>query len=132
MPPYFATLCSTILVRSRMRCSVFVVTVAFLSLCSCDVATSRYTTLTDARNDRLFERGWLPDILPASTRDIRVANDLDLNHSEGEFSFDPAEFAGFASQLQPMGGETFQYSVDKHTWTFACDSSRGHCKYSLR
>ena len=115
-----------------MRCSPLVVTLAFLSLCSCDVATSRYVTLADARSDRLFERGWLPDILPPSTREIRVSNDLDVNHSEGEFSFDPADFADFTSRLRPMGGETFQYSVDKQTWTFACDSNRGHCKYSLR
>jgi hypothetical protein len=115
-----------------MRCSPLVVTVAFLSLYSCDVATSRYATLADARNDRLFERGWLPDILPPSTRDIRVSNDLDVNHSEGEFSFDPADFAGFASRLRPMGGEKFQYSANKHAWTFSCDASRGRCKYSLR
>ena len=50
-------------------------TVAFLLLCSCDVVTSKYATLADARNDRLFERGWLPDILPPSTREISVNPD---------------------------------------------------------
>ena len=116
-----------------MRCSPLVPAVALLVLSNCsDVVTHTYATLDDARRSRLFERGWLPDILPASARDIRVSSNLDINTAEGEFSFDPADFAGFASRLRPMGGETFQYSADKHTWTFSCDSSRGHCKYSLR
>ena len=51
----------------------------------CDVVTSNYETMQDARNDRLFERGWLPDILPDSTTSIRTSNDLDINTSVGEF-----------------------------------------------
>jgi hypothetical protein len=37
----------------------------------------------------LFERGWLPDIVPDSSREITINNDLDLNLSKGEFFFDP-------------------------------------------
>jgi hypothetical protein len=120
-----------IVVRSRMRCSPLIAMAALL-LFGCDVVTSRYATLDDARRDRLFERGWLPDILPPSTRDIRVSNNVDVNTSEGEFSFDPAEFPAFADQLQVVGKETFQFSSGQHSWKFSCHTSRGFCRYSLR
>ena len=115
-----------------MRCSSVVAAVALLSLSSCDVVTSSYATLDDARKDRLFERGWLPDVLPASARDIRVSNDLDVNHSKGGFSFDPADFSAFAARLRATGDGTFEYSAGTNTWVFSCDSGRGHCRYSMR
>jgi hypothetical protein len=115
-----------------MRCSALVAAAAMLSISSCDVVTSRYATLDDARKDRLFERGWLPDILPASSRDIRVSNDLDVNHSKGEFSFEPAGFSAFAARLRPIGGGTFEYSTGTNTWVSICDPGRGHCRYSMR
>jgi hypothetical protein len=96
------------------------------------MVTTRYATLEDARRDRLFEHGWLPDILPPSTRDIRVSYNDDMNTSEGEFSFNPADFAAFVAGLQALGNETFQYSSGKDTWKFSCDSRRGFCRYSLR
>src|SRR5688500_8592456 len=64
-----------------------------LLLLPTDVVDNRYSSLADARADHLFERGWLPDILPASAHDIRTTNNLDLNLSEGEFSFKPVEAA---------------------------------------
>ena len=114
-----------------MRCPP-VVTIAALLLFGCDVVISRYATLDDARRDRLFERGWLPDVLPPSTHDIRVSNNVDVNSSEGEFSFDPAEFPVFAARLQIIGNETFQFSSGQDSWKFSCDSRRGYCRYSLR
>jgi hypothetical protein len=70
-----------------------------LLLIPSNIVASHYPTLATARADRLFERGWLPDILPPSTYGIRTANDLDLNTSEGEFSFDHSEYVSFAKQL---------------------------------
>ena len=58
-----------------MRCSP-VVAIAALLLFGCDMMTSRHATLDNARPDRLFERGWLPDILPPSMRYIRVSNNV--------------------------------------------------------
>jgi hypothetical protein len=102
-----------------------------LALGSCDDVTSKYSTLEDARSAELFNRGWLPDILPASAYDIRVTNDLDVNASEGEFSFDPADFPSFAAQFQSFY-QPFVYSAGECTWTFFCDSASGHCYYSMR
>ena len=114
-----------------MRRAPLVAAAAILALSSCEKITKRYDTLNDARKDRLFERGWLPDILPPSTHDIRVTSDLDVNRSEGEFSFDPAQFAGFVAQLRPAG-DSFEYSAARSTWTFSCDSAHGHCRFSMR
>jgi hypothetical protein len=114
-----------------MRCSSLLVAAVALLLGGCDRVSSRYATLADARNDRLFERGWLPDILPVSAHQIHVSSDLDTNQSEGEFSFDPSDFTSFAARLQPVG-ESFEYSAGAYTWIFSCDSARGHCRYTMR
>ena len=114
-----------------MRRAPLVAAAAILALSSCEKVTNRYATLDHARRDRLFERGWLPDILPPSTHDIRVTSDLDVNRAEGEFSFDPAHFAGFVAQLRPAG-DSFEYSAARSTWTLSCDSAHGHCRFSMR
>lgn len=77
--------------------------VAATLLLPTDVVENRYSSLAEARIDHLFDRGWLPDILPASAYDIRTNNNLDLNLSEGQFSFEPLEAAAFMSRVQPSG-----------------------------
>ena len=120
-------------------------------LATADLVTSRYSTLNDARADRLFERGWLPDILPASAREIRTTNDLDINTSEGEFGFAPDDYQTFASRLSPyspgaarskdrdryvrkMEGRGYQsgtLSEEGSTWLFVCERERGYCEYTM-
>jgi sigma54-dependent transcription regulator len=127
---------------------------ASASLCSCgnsDVVTHRYGTLADARSDKLFLKGWLPDILPVSTHDIVTTNDLDLNTSTGEFSFLPGEFDLFRHHVNgyapsadaPAGldadvkqhlrtnGDVSQYRDDDSVWVFLCEPARGHCRYTM-
>lgn len=58
-----------------------------------------YPTYQDALENKLFTRGWLPNILPESTRKIEVSNDLDLNTSVGRFVIDKQERDAFISQL---------------------------------
>lgn len=113
----------------------------------CDVVTSNYATLQDARDDSLFGRGWLPDILPESTVSIRTSNDLDINTSEGEFTVAVRDVDVFIKQLsgieepyighadyikrmQRKGYEGFSYT-DGLTWLFLCNRETGHCKYRL-
>ena len=116
-----------------MHQSLNICLAALLSLSSCsDVVTRAYATLNDARRDGLFERGWLPDILPPSTWQIRVSSNLDMNTADGEFSFDPEHFAVFTARLRPRKDGSFEFSVDRNTWVFTCDSSHAHCHYSMR
>ncbi len=77
------------LILRRMKKLLALLSLIFLAACTSDVVESNYATLAEARADQLFGRGWLPDVLPASAFNIRTSNNLDLNQSEGEFSFRP-------------------------------------------
>lgn len=122
--------------------------VALLLGGSClDVVTSRYETRAAAEADRLFERGWLPAILPSSSRNIRTRNDLDSNHSEGEFAFAPEEAAAFIRQLRRMhpaevsgtdgvrflerGYWPHAYQDEDAEWIFFLNAEQGHCEYRM-
>ncbi len=131
---------------------VLIIVLLTLTLAACgDVVTSRYATLQDARADQLFERGWLPDLLPPSAHDIRTSNNLDLNTSSGEFSFSPADSKLLAARLSPYaspqcpfvnldsevkshlgrGYPAYQYFEDHTTWVFLCRPERGECDYVM-
>ena len=130
----------------------FIVLVAGVSLAGCsDVVTDRYATLEEARADSLFVRGWLRDILPPSSREIRTSNDVDLNTSEGEFYFsrehaadfyvrlhrgfpargDSTRWRQFASERAQEGLEPWWYQERGFTWVFFCDTAAGMCSYTL-
>ena len=117
-------------------------------LAGCDTVTDRYRTLADARDDRVFERGWLPDILPQSARDIRISDDLDVNTSEGEFSLNPSDIEPFLRRLAPfqddkpehastvrrwrgMGYVVGLYAGREEYWLFACSKAEARCGYRL-
>ena len=129
----------------------FLLYAGWLFLSSGDVVTSRYETIAAARADRLFERGWLPDILPPSSHNIRTSNDLDLNTSEGAFAFKSSEYAAFAAGLRPyssmdtpfVGFETkvaemqadgFNAAVfeeERSIWVFFCNAEESRCEYIM-
>lgn len=69
-----------------------------------DIVTSRYDHYEDAVADDLFKRGWLPHFIPASSRGIVTVNNLDLNTSDGEFHYNPADTAAFLAELRPWQG----------------------------
>ncbi len=97
-----------------------------------DVVKSRYATLQAAREDRLFERGLLPDILPPSATDIVVLHDVDLNRVTGEFRIAPEEYPALLARTAPAvreGREVGTVSQDGHTWVFACRRAEGRCSF---
>lgn len=116
-----------------------------------DLITKRYASLAEARADHLFEKGWLPDILPPSSVDIRTSNNLDLDVSTGEFSFEPAQYASFAARLTPYQtmpspfadfeadvaakeGRGFQarcFVEQGYVWVFLCVAEDGYCEYAM-
>lgn len=116
-----------------------------------DTVESKYATLVEARADTLFERGWLPDILPPSARNITTSNQLDLNYSTGEFSFDPKDASLFTARVSPgaigltkfahwdriieeyeaKGLTAWSFREDDYGWVFFCDLARGHCEYMM-
>ena len=115
---------------------------ALLLVACSDVVTSHYPTVVEARRDGLFDRGWLPDVLPPSARDIEVSNNLDINTSVGEFWFDAPEYGAMVAKLTPqqVAGEKenereyqpYVYSAEGYRWIFSCNQVKGHCRYEMR
>lgn len=89
-----------------------------LSGCS-DVVSSEYSTYGKAKEERLFDRGWLPEILPKSTVKIEVNNDLDANTSEGSFVINEPALSEFIGKLKPTeSSNQFQFVDDENVWVF--------------
>jgi hypothetical protein len=140
---------STRSLASEMR-GIVAIFVA-LVVAGCDTVTTHYATISKARQDRLFERGWLPDVLPDSSRDIRVANDLDTNVSGGYFYFSPDDAPKFQRHVTPGaptvaplldwpaererkrrdGFAESTYQADGSTWVFFCKVDEGYCEYAM-
>jgi uncharacterized membrane-anchored protein len=115
---------------SHIALTVFVA----LLMCGCsDTVTSQYDTRADAEADRLFDRGWLPSIIPPSSNKITTKNDLDLNISEGEFYFDLSDTTEFIRHLSASdGSSSYTYEEGNSIWIFDIDSKSGYCRYLMR
>ncbi len=108
----------------------FLLLLLVLTGCS-DIVQIHYDNYKQAQADQLFERGWLPDVLPVSTTQIEVANDLDNNTSQGSFVITEKEMAQFLSQLQPL--ETvnqYRFESDNSVWIFTLEEA-GKVRYQL-
>jgi hypothetical protein len=124
--------------------------VLFVAGCS-DVVTSHYSTYSEAASDHLFGRGWLPEFIPPSSFNIITSNNLDLNQSEGEFSFSLAETGSFVSQLVPYSGRSspfsdfeklvikrktqgytlYEFTNRESIWVFFLNKEKGHTYYRM-
>lgn len=108
----------------------FLLLLLVLAGCS-DIVQSHYDNYQQAQADQLFERGWLPDVLPVSTTQIEVANDLDNNSSQGSFVIAEKEMAQFLSQLQRLEtANQYRFESDNSVWIFTL-GEQGHVSYQL-
>ncbi len=114
-----------------------------------DTVESSYQTKEDAKADRLFERGWLPGIIPDSSSDIKVSSNLDINTSVGSFHFNPKELDEFIRSIKSntaqdtrLMGEyprmkvlsdrryvSLYYRDNGTVWRFFIHRDNGHCEY---
>ena len=122
---------------------------------ACGETGKTYATIEDARSVRLFERGWLPDILPPSAHSIAVRTDLYLGAADGRFEFqerdsgvffakvspaaiDPRwkpEWKEFHAQWSRSGYQGYTFANDMSTWLFMCARTEGgsqHCVWLKR
>ena len=133
-----------------MRVAVLI-TLLFLSACKrgglYNVVEEKHSDLAAARAESLFERGWLPDILPESTSSIVCRNDLDINTSEGIFTIDTADTNEFTAKLREcrksaidvdeyheLGKAGFRpqcYVIGDSYWVFYVNRENGKCVYRL-
>ncbi|EHH2450469.1 hypothetical protein MPV89_004664 [Vibrio vulnificus] len=108
----------------------FLLLLLVLTGCS-DIVQSHYDNYQQAQADQLFERGWLPDVLPVSTTQIEVANDLDNNTSQGSFLIAEKEMGQFLSQLQPLEtANQYRFESDNSVWIFTLNEE-GKVSYQL-
>ena len=84
--------------RARLAAAAVVMALAAGACKNVDVVTESYATLAEAEKAGAVDRGWLPRGLPAGTREIREAHDLDSNRRWGLFNFPPDQ----AEQLKGL------------------------------
>jgi hypothetical protein len=115
------------------------------------VETTSLHSLEQVRKINLFEEGWLPDILPASTHRIQIRKNLLLDYAQGEFYFAPADWHEFSAklrheetmnapfvnwpkslrQMQGEGHSLWYYREREHHWVFFCKADKGYCEYVM-
>jgi hypothetical protein len=126
--------------------------IVLLAGCS-DAIDERFATVQEARDAHVFEREWLPRIVPPSVRDIQIRGDPELEILVGEFHVPDQEFEGLVSRLQPYSSEPIGTDVHLASflhakqneglssgvyhegtimWVLVCDRSRGRCSYDKR
>jgi hypothetical protein len=97
------------------RGALFVAVVLLAAACDyLDTRESAYATLAEARAAGALARGWVPEYLPASAREIRERHNVDTNEVWGRFEFDANDRAPTAracrsidvGQLNLPGAET--------------------------
>jgi len=106
-----------------------------VNACS-DVVKSDYENYIAAKESKLFVKGWLPDILPTSTFEITVKNNLDLSTSEGNFKIPESDLEIFTNQLNSgidFGGEIFYYYwiAEKDTFWIFHIKKNGYVQYEM-
>jgi len=88
-----------------MRAIVISVGLAILVLTAgCrDTLVTRYATVQDAKKDRLFERGWVPDVLPEAAGSLTEAHNIDTNARCAMAVFPANMFDQVLSSLSEQG-----------------------------
>jgi hypothetical protein len=77
-----------------------VVLFCLLVACHSDRRESFYPTLADAEKDRATARGWIPDLLPASSRSIHEVHDISPSTEWRAFEFVPADSQRLRNSLK--------------------------------
>jgi hypothetical protein len=123
-----------------MRSLVAVLLISAALVGCSDTVTTTFVDYHQAQIQGAFDRGWLPPILPPSTKNITESNNLDLNIGEGFFTFSPEEIATFtvkgaqAIKINPASGspqhkyqkegcQFLTFSKDSTSWLIAIHQS---------
>ncbi len=69
-----------------------------------EVKSSHYANVPAARQSGIIERGWVPELLPAGSKDITEIHNLDTNTGTGTFRFPSADLDTFKAQARQLAG----------------------------
>lgn len=75
--------------------------VLVFSGCS-DNMHSFYSSYADAQEDGVFDRGWLPPVLPDTAYEITERHNLDTNRGTFNFKIDDSQIDAFIAQLEHL------------------------------
>ncbi|MCG7488206.1 hypothetical protein MHN79_01780 [Vibrio sp. Of14-4] len=116
-----------------MRLNKYLLPIILLTMYGCsDIVTSEYPTYQSAEEDDLFQRGWLPAIIPRSAIEIVVNNNFDINESSGSFVLSSDAMLDFKERLKPTEKqEQLLYVSGESEWFFDF-SDKKVIYYSLR
>lgn len=113
--------------------SISVLYLGVLFIVGGDVVENNYRTYEEAKKDKLFIRGWLPDILPATTISIKTVNNLDLNFSNGGFTILREDMDEFKSKTTRIDDKTYSYTENEGAtkWIFVVNNKTGYVSYEF-
>jgi hypothetical protein len=123
--------------------AVPVLLTAALLLAACGPKATEHATVQDARAAGVFERGRLPDVLPASGALIRIEAEAD---DGAYFHFSSADYAPLVARLVPLaqlppdpllqawvkrkdlaGYTPYEFRAGNTRWLLLCAQSKGRC-----
>ena len=81
---------------------VIVVSVALVLTYRGEIKRSRYRTFAQAAAAGAVQRGWIPEFIPQSAREIEEAHDLDTNYQWISFEAPPADLRRALLPLQQI------------------------------
>src|SRR5688572_17720044 len=90
--------------------SISFATLAVSTACAENCVT-RYRTVQDAKNDRLFERGWVLGVLPDTAGPLTEAHDIDTSARCALVEFPPSTFDGVLAALSQNGFQRYDTAV---------------------
>lgn len=119
------------------------------TLCGCTYRSEHYDSVEEARANNLFEKGWLPDVLPASAHDLNMFTAVETSSGYGRFRLDPKDYRAFSARLSaadgPMpdsdrdrkaarklldeGYEARRYASVSTRWLFLCNANGAVCEF---
>jgi hypothetical protein len=83
-----------------------------------DVSVTRYESVGEARADRLFDRGWVPDVLPDESGPLTEAHNIDTSDTCAKGEFATRDFDSMAV----MSSEAFRRNSGQHAPAGAASS----------
>jgi len=120
----------------------------FLLLSACESATFTYPTVAQAREAQMFDKGWLPNVLPESAHNIRITTWVDASRCRGRFQLPENDLTPFLESLtserlrfrydawrdaleefKETGREVHFYGSYRAVFAFSCDLAAESCEF---
>jgi hypothetical protein len=120
-------------------------------LAGCEQVDSHFDTRADLEASTLIEKGWMPDVLPPTARDIEEGHNIDMNNGAGSFEFaaqdsgwmlksltpgtplttNLRDWADIRSSFRKKGYSAWSFRENDYVWFFFCSEQDLRCDYYM-